>query len=92
MDVSFWSDSSARHPFPGPRYQALLKDLNKIRDEIDEERKALQRKFYEMGQEFKRQKTVYEQRLREVTRASDFRYCTSPYRVIDQFIPAGDDS
>merc|ERR1719420_1532862 len=47
-------------------YQALLKDLNKIRDEIDEERKALQRKFYEMGQEFKRQKTVYEQRLREV--------------------------
>merc|ERR1719421_1746514 len=47
-------------------YQALLKDLNKIRDEIDEERKALQRKFYEMGQEFKRQKTVYEDRLREV--------------------------
>merc|ERR1719421_1741948 len=47
-------------------YQALLKDLNKIRDEIDEERKALQRKFYEMGQEFKRQKTVYEERLRSV--------------------------
>lgn len=44
-------------------YQALLKDMNKIRDEIDEERKMLQRKFYEMGQEFKKQKLMYEQKL-----------------------------
>merc|ERR1711907_45568 len=41
-------------------YQALLEDMNKIRDEYDEYKKMLQKKFFEMGQEFKKQKTTYE--------------------------------
>ena len=37
-------------------YQALLDDTNKIRDQHDEYRKMIQKKFFEMGQEFKKQK------------------------------------
>merc|ERR1719387_2353872 len=41
-------------------YQALLDDMNKIRDDYDNYKKMLQQKFFEMGQEFKKQKTTYE--------------------------------
>jgi citron Rho-interacting kinase len=41
-------------------YQALLEDMNKIRDDYDAYKKMLQQKFFEMGQEFKKQKTTYE--------------------------------
>merc|ERR1712100_488590 len=44
----------------GAAYQALLDDMNKIRDEYDDYKKMLQKKFFEMGTEFKKQKNTYE--------------------------------
>jgi len=41
-------------------YQALLDDMNKIRDDYDAYKKMLQQKFFEMGTEFKKQKNTYE--------------------------------
>merc|ERR1719380_173885 len=41
-------------------YNALLEDMNKIRDDYDAYKKMLQQKFFEMGKEFKKQKTTYE--------------------------------
>ena len=44
-------------------YQALLEDMNKIRDQYDEYKKMIQKKFFEMGQEFKKQKNTYERTI-----------------------------
>merc|ERR1711904_549781 len=47
-------------------YQALLEDMNKIRDEYDEYKKMLQKKFFEMGQEFKKEKKTYESTITDL--------------------------
>jgi chromosome segregation ATPase len=47
-------------------YQALLDDMNKIRDDYDAYKKMLQQKFFEMGQEFKKQKTTYETAIHDL--------------------------
>jgi len=44
-------------------YQALLKDLNKIRDEWLEEKQKMRDQCTKMANEFKRQRAVYEKKL-----------------------------